>query len=290
VEVMSYPKISVVTATYNAAHILPRLLSSLAGQSFRDFTVIIQDGSSTDNTVEVAESFRNLVPEIIIESSPDNGIYDAWNKALDNGGDNLGEWVVFLGADDSLADANVLAAVNAQLSQLSPDINFVSTEICWVVGERIMRDRHYAQLPDAFDNLWSGMTVPFPGLFIRSSLFAENRFNSEFKIAGDYDFLVRTWLKPEAMVTLPIMVAKFSLGGCSTKFSHGALNIAEKFKIREEYFHDRYRYRDFVFAHAELVLAGPKEMLRKQLMRWKWGQCLILGYKLIKTFLSNNWR
>lgn len=281
---MSYPMISVVTATFNAAHILPRLLSSLAGQAFRDFNVIIQDGASPDNTVEVVESFRNSIPGIIIESSPDNGIYDAWNKALDNAGDRLGNWVIFLGADDSLADAKVLATVNAQLPLLSRDINFVSTEICWVVGERIMRDRHYAQLPDAFDNLWSGMTVPFPGLFIRSSLFAESRFNPEFKIAGDYDFLVRTWRRPSSMVALPIMSARFSLGGCSTNFSHGSLNIAEKFEIRKKYFHAHYRCRDFVFAHFDLIFARPKEMLRKLLMRGKLGQYLILVYKFIKSF------
>lgn len=283
------PLFSVVTATFNAAHILPRMLSSLAGQSFRDFNVIIQDGASTDNTVEVAESFRNSVPEMIVESLPDNGIYDAWNKALDNAGARLGEWVVFLGADDYLADVDVFAALHTQVSQLPRDINFVSTEICWVVGKKVVRDRHYAQLPDAFENLWSGMTVPFPGLFIRSSLFAKNRFNSAFKIAGDYDFLVRTWLRSGDMVTLPIMATKFSLGGCSTKFSLGMLNIAEKFKIRRTYFQDYYKYRDVVFAHIELVSAGPKEIFRKQLMRWKFGQCLIRAYKSIKFFLSRHW-
>lgn len=281
---MSVLSISIVTATFNAAHILPRLLSSLAGQSFRNFNVLIQDGASTDNTVGVAESFRSVLPDMIIDSVPDNGIYDAWNKALDNGGDRLGQWVLFLGADDCLANPEVLAAVNRQLSLVAPHVNFVSTEICWVLGESVVRQSHSAQLPDAFSRLWEGMTVPFPGLFIRRTLFGEKRFDATFKIAGDYDFLVRAWREASDLITLPIMSARFSLGGCSTKFSQGSASIAEKFEIRKKYFRDKYRYRDVIFAHVGLYAAGPKERLRKLLMRSKLGQCLIRVYKLIKAF------
>lgn len=279
---MAETLISIITATFNATNILPRLLASLASQSFRNFNVIIQDGASTDGTVAVAGSFKNSVPEMIIKSIPDTGIYDAWNKALDNAGDRLGEWVLFLGADDSLAGPQVLAVVGKYLCSMPPDVNFVSTEICWVSGESIVRQSHFTQLPDSFDRLWEGMTVPFPGLFIRRSLFAQMHFDAAFKIAGDYDLLVRAWRNPDALITLPILSTRFSLGGCSTKFSHGFRNIAEKFAVRKKYFPHKYNYHDFIFAHLVFGASGPKEKLRKILMRSYVGQCLIRLYKLVK--------
>lgn len=279
------PVFSIITATFNAESMLPNLLESLAEQSFRDFNVIIQDGNSVDNTLAIAQSFRSVLPEIVINSMADNGIYDAWNKALDIGGDRLGQWLLFLGADDSLASPDVLAKVHDSLGEVPNNINFAATEICWVVGDRIERARYYAQLPEAFDNLWKHMTVPFPGLFIRNNIFVKNRFDSAFKIAGDYDLLVRTWQQLDALIALPIMVAKFSLGGCSTKFSQGAVHIAERFEIRKKYFPERYRFFDFLFAHVILCAAGPKEKLRRQLIRIKLGQRLIQSYKILKKYL-----
>lgn len=279
------PVFSIITATFNAESMLPHLLASLAEQSFRDFNVIIQDGGSVDNTLLVAQSFRSALPDMVINSMTDNGIYDAWNKALDNGGAHLGQWLLFLGADDRLAGADVLAKVHGSLGALPSNVSFAATEICWVVGDRIERARYYAQLPESFDNMWKHMAVPFPGLFIRKNIFAEVRFDSAFKIAGDYDFLVRTWQRLDALVALPIMTARFSLGGCSTRFSQGITHIAERFRIRKKYFPERYQLVDFLFAHVVLCTAGPKEILRRQLLRSKLGQHLLQAYKMLKKYL-----
>jgi glycosyltransferase involved in cell wall biosynthesis len=56
------PFFTIITATYNAAATLPRLLDSLSEQTCRDFELIIQDGASTDDTVAVAESIGTSCP------------------------------------------------------------------------------------------------------------------------------------------------------------------------------------------------------------------------------------
>ena len=53
------PFFTIITATYNTAATLPRLLDSLAEQTCRDFALIIQDGASTDDTV-VSDSLECL--------------------------------------------------------------------------------------------------------------------------------------------------------------------------------------------------------------------------------------
>ena len=55
------------------------------------------DGMSSDETSTIAQSFSHL--PISIESVPDSGIYDAWNKALIR---ILGKWTVFIGAGDRI--------------------------------------------------------------------------------------------------------------------------------------------------------------------------------------------
>ena len=85
------PLFTIITAAYNAAATLPRLLDSLAGQTCRDFELIIQDGASKDDTVAMAESYRHKLPALSLASEPDTGIYDAWNKALSR---VRGEWVL----------------------------------------------------------------------------------------------------------------------------------------------------------------------------------------------------
>ena len=51
-------KITIVTPTYNRAHTLPRVFESLKKQTFKNFKWIIMDDGSTDNTVEVVETFK----------------------------------------------------------------------------------------------------------------------------------------------------------------------------------------------------------------------------------------
>ena len=102
------PFFTIITSTYNASATLPRLLDSLASQTCRDFNWIVQDGASSDATMQIVEQYHDRLPEILADSGRDKGIYDAWNKALDHWKDNLGEWIIFLGADDTLYECRTL--------------------------------------------------------------------------------------------------------------------------------------------------------------------------------------
>jgi glycosyltransferase involved in cell wall biosynthesis len=91
------PLISLVIVTYNAALLLEDCLLSIFSQSFTDFELIILDGRSTDSTLDILHRFDDKIE--YWQSEPDNGIYDAMNRALDY---CKGKWVLFLGADDRL--------------------------------------------------------------------------------------------------------------------------------------------------------------------------------------------
>ena len=120
------PFFSIITATYDAAIPLPGLLESLADQRCRDFELVLQDGHSTDNTVALVESYRHRLPSLKLQSTPDTGIYDAWNRALDR---VAGQWVLFLGADDALAGPDVLDVVAKKLIDAPSGLLYASGDV-----------------------------------------------------------------------------------------------------------------------------------------------------------------
>ena len=52
------PLVSVIIPMYNAARFISQTLESLLYQTMKDFEVIVVDDCSTDNSVEVVESFK----------------------------------------------------------------------------------------------------------------------------------------------------------------------------------------------------------------------------------------
>lgn len=206
------PFFTIITATRNAAATLPRLLDSLASQTCRDFEVIIQDGVSTDNTIATAESFRPRLPALSITGEQDSGIYDAWNKALPR---VRGEWILFLGADDQLANDAVLAQAKAHMAAYPPSVLFAAgdVEICSFDGKSIHTispsiEGSTARLP-------CSIPAPHTALFHHHSLFMAAAFDKDFRIAGDYEFLCRAWKNDRQAKALCMTVTRMALGGVS---------------------------------------------------------------------------
>lgn len=211
---MSPPLLTILTATHNVAAVLPRLLDSLAAQSCRDFEVVIQDGASTDATLPLAESYAARLPALSRESSPDTGIYDAWNKALSRA---RGEWILFLGADDRLAGPEVLAQAKERLARLAPEVMFAAGAMEMELPDGGVKQTFFPQVTDIRSRLLQGMPVPHTALFHRRSLFDSNRFDAGFRIAGDYEFLCRTWRDDRLGEALDIVVTRMARGGLSTR-------------------------------------------------------------------------
>ncbi len=90
-------RISVITATRNAAATLPALYDSLCAQDYPDFEWVVADGCSTDGTVDLLERFAARSAWVHFVSESDAGIYHAINKAIARAS---GDYYVVAGADD----------------------------------------------------------------------------------------------------------------------------------------------------------------------------------------------
>jgi glycosyltransferase involved in cell wall biosynthesis len=205
------PFVSVVTATYNASEHLETLIQSISEQTCSQFEWIVIDGGSNDNTLDILKKNGALISALVSEK--DRGIYDAWNKGVRRA---RGEWIYFLGADDFFWSDEVMERVVSQISQVPKNVSVAYGQIMMVnaEGENISttgKDWHH--LKNRFKQI---MCIPHQGVFHRRSLFDSAEFDASYRIAGDYEFLLRDLKKNDA-VFIPEIIAGMRQGGVSSK-------------------------------------------------------------------------
>ena len=94
------PRISIVTPSFNQGQFLGETLQSLVDQDYPNLEVIIQDGQSTDGSIEIAQSFVERYPDIFqLHVEEDAGQADALNRGFAH---STGQILGFLNSDDRL--------------------------------------------------------------------------------------------------------------------------------------------------------------------------------------------
>ena len=198
--------VTIIIATFNVGDTLQRCIDSILSQSYRNWTLIVIDGGSTDNTVDIIQKNTHIISHW--ESEPDNGIYHAWNKAIRHA---RGDWITFLGADDAFSDPGALTA----MVEASDGSDLVFGRIALLDKDR--RRRRVIGAPWEWKRLKCYQMLAHPGALHRRGLFDElGYFDERYRIAGDYDFLLR--VGPGARTTfVDRVIVDFSDSGVSRK-------------------------------------------------------------------------
>ncbi|WP_170409472.1 glycosyltransferase family 2 protein [Ruegeria atlantica] len=182
------PLISVITATFN-------LLSQGRQDSFREVIGcmvrqgcdraehIIQDGSSTDGTVEFLQELTADAPRTRLFSEPDTGLYDAMNKGARAA---RGDYLLFLNSDDSLASDDILNLVADQLEISRPDFLFGSTLRRFEDGSESCEKRM------SLTAILQRMPFCHNSVLIKRDVFLVlGGHDTQFSVAADYDLILR---------------------------------------------------------------------------------------------------
>lgn len=217
------PTISIIVATFNNVGTVQQCIESVALQTYPHRELIIIDGGSTDGTVGLLKASHHRIAHWV--SEPDRGIYHAWNKGLSKA---TGEWICFLGADDFLWKTTVLARIAEQLRLLSLSIRVVYGQ------NMLVNDRgdHLYPVGASWKKLkWkfqTSMCLPHPGLMHHRSLFErQGTFDESFRIAGDYEMLLRELKHADALFIPSLVVAGVRQGGISSHPDAALLVLAE---------------------------------------------------------------
>lgn len=218
---VALPRISIVVAVFNGAKTLQKCLDSIAQQSYQYKELIVIDGGSIDGTKDILKANQEQINYWVSES--DNGIYDAWNKALKKVN---GEWIAFLGVDDIFLPKALQNYADYIHAHENEKLDYVSSRVNLVNGEKFIRTIGQAWKWGSFR---SYMNVAHVGSMHNKRLYEKyGEYDTSYKICADYEFLLR----PKASLRagfLDIVTVDMSIGGTSD--SGAALIEAERAKI-----------------------------------------------------------
>lgn len=219
-------KISIIIATFNAESTLKKCLDSIIPQINTECELIIIDGKSTDQTLNIINQYKAYITYTISEK--DNGVYDAWNKGIKAA---KGEWIMFIGADDILLPN----AINTYLQTIKETPHIDSYDYICAQNEFIGQDGNMLKLMGE-PPYWGKMRRYMAAAHVASLHNKKNLFETiglydyNYRICADYELLLR---KKNSLKFLFLHnhIAKMKTGGIS--FSTKA--IRETYRIRKKH-------------------------------------------------------
>jgi glycosyltransferase involved in cell wall biosynthesis len=183
-------KFSIITVAYNSSATIADTMRSVCEQSFPDIEHIIIDGASTDGTPQLA--LAEMRSGGVLVSEPDRGLYDAMNKGIAMAS---GDIIGILNSDDLYAHCDVLQIVAEQFSQhgvqaILSDVGFFRDDSSYKITRRYNSGYFHPR------RLGWGWMPAHPGMFmLRESYIDAGEFRTDYKIAADFEFIARTFVK-----------------------------------------------------------------------------------------------
>lgn len=208
-------KISIITATYNSAATVKDTLGSILNQSYKDYELIIKDGGSKDNTLEICKEYEpKFEGRMRIVSARDKGIYDAMNEGIKFA---TGDVIGILNSDDFYYDSEVLDDIASTIEKekvdcVFGDLIFVDAEDTNLV-KRVWKGSPYKK-----GCFYKGWAPAHPTFYARRELFQKyGGFNIDYKVSADFDLMLRfLGVHKATSAYIPRHFVKMRMGGEST--------------------------------------------------------------------------
>lgn len=205
-------RVTIITPARNAAATIAVTLASVSAQDHGSIEHLVIDGASSDDTAEIA---RRAGARVF--SEPDSGIYDAMNKGIAAA---HGEWLLFLGADDRLAEPHSIRTLVEAATE--------STSL--VFGDALYENGfHYRSRMNR--SLLFHNSVHHQASLYRRSVFEGFRYRPDVVAVADYELNLRLYLERAEVVHVPCVIAVCGTGGASSA-SHRWRNNLDLHRIR----------------------------------------------------------
>lgn len=256
------PLVSVIIPTFNAGALIGQCLDSVLCQQPGLVEVVVVDGASRDDTLQVVQRYAAQHPQLRWVSAPDQGIYDAMNKGLDLA---RGEWVFFLGADDGLYEASTVAQL---APHLLPEFDLVYGDIFRVAKQR--REGEVVSL----DRLLVQNICHQAALYRRTFLLQQvGHYNLDYRIYADWDLNIRCYAAQARTHYVPQIIARYDGRGFSSAttdmvfMARRHVEVARLFGV--SLWHRvlrpcRYQFREEALAHLQQRRYGTAARLYGQ--------------------------
>lgn len=208
--------LSIITVTLENHNGLRRTHASLEAQINQNFSWVVIDGGSTDESLDYLAAH----PPTILYSAPDFGIYDAMNRGIERA---AGHYTLFLNAGDTLASPDTTDKIETSLHN-----------DCYFAYGDSLQDGIYFKKARSHKRADFGMFTQHQAMIYSTSHLKKMRYCTEYKIAADYELTLQFLKKIE----LNHKIQYFGFPICSFKSSgiseqKPILGRNEQFKIRK---------------------------------------------------------
>lgn len=180
-------KVTIITVCYQAEDTIERTMRSVLCQDYPALEYIIKDGASTDHTNDrIRENYlafdkKEICLRHIIE--PDQGIYDAMNRAVTEAG---GEWVLFLNAGDSFYGRDAISRALAGRQDSKADV---------IYGDTVENDNGFLSIRRGdMGRVRKRMPFGHQSCLIRTETMRKFPYDPSFQISADYHMVLRLYL------------------------------------------------------------------------------------------------
>jgi glycosyltransferase involved in cell wall biosynthesis len=199
---LSNPKISIVTPSYNQGDYIESAIQSVLSQGYSNLEHIILDNCSSDQTLEILQRYDHLV----WKSEPDRGQSDALNRGFQMASGEIMGW---LNADDRYLPGCFRTVTDGFQQHLHSDVLY--GDYRWINGQGdVLQSRREIDFDWFILKYLHVLYIPSTSTFFRRRVFDEGNFlDPSFKYSMDYEFFIRLAQKGYQFTHLPSYLADF---------------------------------------------------------------------------------
>ena len=205
------PTVTIVTAVLNLVKngrvdYFKQCLESVHNQTYKNIEHIIIDGASSDGTLDIIQEYIDK-GWVKCFSEKDTGIYNAFNNGIKHA---TGKYVVFLNSDDYYCDERAVELSINALEKTGADFSCATANVIDSEGKTI-----YVFRPNVKG---FALSIPFPHetMFCRTDTIRRyGGFDESFRIAGDYDLILKMILSGCRVVVVDATILDFRATGVS---------------------------------------------------------------------------
>ena len=211
---IQWPLITIITVSRNSAATIRQTIESVLHQTYPKVQYLIIDGASSDETVAIAETYREQMGQkgyrYQILSEPDHGIYDAMNKGIRMA---EGELIGIINSDDWYEENALQVAAETWL-KTKYDMFYADIRI-WMQDqqgqwkEKMIKHSRYRKLVVSRD--WN-----HPTTFITREVYSKYQYKME-SLHDDWDLVLRIRKAGYKIVIENQVLANFRFGGASNE-------------------------------------------------------------------------
>ena len=228
-------KFSIIIPSFNQSLYLKNCLNNILQQNYNNYEIIIIDGGSEDNSLEIIKSFAKKFDKISYwESKKDNGQADAINKGIKK---CSGNWITWQNCDDYYSSNNVLKFFAYYIGRHPNKKLFIGNINLVNKNKKIIRDIKYVK-PSLNSLVYEGMVLTNQAVFWKREMHKKIGFLENTRLDFDYEWFMRILYNyPKAAFHINKILGCYRIheNQKSSKKDNKDLKIRMKFRFKYGY-------------------------------------------------------